>query len=97
MNKWLGKTEVSGANSIMEVWDANYVIWCRFKLPQLNWTRRAALETFKAWSTPVIENKREKVSNRLIGYLSSRVSWPSLVTVPFTGDAGLQLITPDRS
>jgi hypothetical protein len=46
---------------------------------------------------PVIENKREKDSNRLIGYLSSRVSWPSLVTVPFTGDAAVcaQLIECD--
>jgi hypothetical protein len=51
----------------------------------------------KAWSTPVIENKREKGSNRLIGYLSSRVSWPSLVTVPFTGDAAVCAPTPDHS
>jgi hypothetical protein len=46
----------------------------------------------KTWSTPVIENNREKGSNRLIGYLSSRVSWPSLVTVPFTGDGGKRYI-----
>jgi hypothetical protein len=51
----------------------------------------------KAWSTPVIENKREKGSNRLIEYLSSRVSWLSLVTVPFTGDAAVCGLTPDHS
>jgi hypothetical protein len=51
----------------------------------------------KVWSTPVVENKRERCSNRLIGYLSSRVSWPSLVTVPFTGDAAVCAHTPDHS
>jgi hypothetical protein len=51
----------------------------------------------KARSTSVIENKMEKGSNRLIGYLSSRVSWPSLVTVPFTGDAAVCALTPDHS
>jgi hypothetical protein len=51
----------------------------------------------KAWSIPVIENKREKGSNGLIGYLSSRVSWPSLVTVAFTGDAAVCALTPDHS
>jgi hypothetical protein len=51
----------------------------------------------KAWSTSVIENKMEKGSNRLIGYLSSRVSWPSLVTVPFTRDAAVCALTPDHS
>jgi hypothetical protein len=90
MNKWLSwaNTEISGANNIMRVWDANYVIRCRFKLPQLNWTRRDALESHRSsWSTPVVENKREKGSNRAKGYLSSRVSWPSLVTGPLGGDA----------
>jgi hypothetical protein len=65
------------------------VIRCRFKLPHnlIDPDTKPWKSSVKAWSTPVIENKREKGSNRLIGYLSSRVSWPSLVTVPFTGDA----------
>jgi hypothetical protein len=39
------------------------------------------------WSTPVVENKREKGSNRAKVYLSSRVSWSSLVAGPLGGDA----------
>jgi hypothetical protein len=35
----------------------------------------------------VVENKREKGSNRATGYVSSRVNWPSLVTGPLGGDA----------
>jgi hypothetical protein len=38
-------------------------------------------------STLVDENKREKGTNKSKEYLSSRVSWPYLVTVPVTGDA----------
>jgi hypothetical protein len=47
-----------------------------------------ALESHRSpWSTPVVENKREKGSHRAKGYLSSRVSWPSLVAGPLGGDA----------
>jgi hypothetical protein len=92
MNKWLSwanNIRVYGGNRIMRIWDANYVIRFRFELfPQLNWTRRDALKSHRSpWSTPVVENKREKGSNRAKGYLSSRVSWPSLVTDPLGGDA----------
>jgi hypothetical protein len=61
-----------------------YVIRFRLQLsPQLNLTRRDALESHRSpWSTPVVESKREKGSNRPKGYLSSRVSWPSLVIGP---------------
>jgi hypothetical protein len=90
MNKWLSwaNIEVSGANSIIRVWDANYVMRFRFDLfPQLNWTRRDTLESHRSpRSTPVVENKRKKGSNRAKGYLSSRVSWPSLVAGPLGGD-----------
>jgi hypothetical protein len=75
------------------------VIRCRFKLPHnlidldaVHWKL-----SVKAWSTPVIENKREKGSNRLIGYLSSRVSWLSLVTVPFAGDTAVCALMPDHN
>jgi hypothetical protein len=46
-----------------------------------------SLVHISAWFTPVVENKRENVTNRSKGYLSSRVSWPSLVTVPLMVDA----------
>jgi hypothetical protein len=64
------------------------VIRFRFQLfPQLNLTRRDGLESHRSpRSTPVVENKREKGSNRAKGYLSSRVSWPSLVAGPVGGD-----------
>jgi hypothetical protein len=75
------------------------VIRCRFKLPNnlIEPDAMSGKPSVKAWSTPVIENKREKDSNKLIGYLSSRVSWPSLVTVPFTGDAAVCALTPDHN
>jgi hypothetical protein len=38
-----------------------------------------------AYSTPMIENKREKGTNRPKGYLCSRVSWLNLITVPLVG------------
>jgi hypothetical protein len=72
--KWLNWANIGvyGANSIIRVWDANYVIRCRFKLPQLNWTRRDALESHRPpWSTPVVENKREKGSNRTSLHVSA--------------------------
>jgi hypothetical protein len=91
MNKRLSwaNTEVSGADSIIRVCDATYVIRFRFELfPQLNQTRRDALESHRShWSTPVVENNREKGSKGAKGYVSSRVSWPSLVAGPLGGDA----------
>jgi hypothetical protein len=41
----------------------------------------------------VVENKREQGTNRPKGCLSSCVSWPSLVTVPFTGDVAVCAVT----
>jgi hypothetical protein len=63
MTKWLSWANIGvyGANGIIRVGDANYVIRFRFQLPQLNWTRRDALESHRSpRSTPGVEDKREK-------------------------------------
>jgi hypothetical protein len=49
----------------------------------------------QAWSNPVKKNKREESTNSLIRHLSSRVSWPNLITIPLMGDAAVGTLTPD--
>jgi hypothetical protein len=74
----------------MSLWREQHFTSLRCELcdPILNLSRRDALESHRSpRSTPVVENKREKGSNRAKEYLSSRVSWPSLVAGPLGGDA----------
>ncbi|KAH0818460.1 hypothetical protein GEV33_004331 [Tenebrio molitor] len=58
---------------------------------------QALIEEWESIPQESLRRLVRSMPRRAKGYLSSRVSWPSLVTVPFTGDMAVCALMPDHS